>query len=296
VTLMGVEHYDKNYNLRSTRYDYRHNFNVIDLGLRLEDVQKYGLEAEPVHYRKNDPTDNLKANGATPKEIMFLCGNGGYGRRVELNAFTSGGFIAWIEAKLKANGIKKVIPDAETLEAAYRRAIQIEVVRERLPAIIQVGKKAAKQATLPKGLTAIIRKALKTDPALPWDQAVAAVAAANCKKRKNGEAIEQAESAAPADETFTKPAPPAKTGSEKRPRKKEVAPASPENRGGIIENLAQCGKLVTEAPDGWMDQFVKLMGRTEDGTVTTDRFLAYCKKRRAREGNSACSKSTEAGK
>ena len=37
-TLAGVDHYDKNYNERATRYDYRHDFDVIDLGLRLPDV------------------------------------------------------------------------------------------------------------------------------------------------------------------------------------------------------------------------------------------------------------------
>ena len=66
------------------------------------------------------------------------------GRRVELNAFTSADFIRWIEAKLKANGIKKVVPDAKTLEVAYRRAVQIEVVREQLTAIVQKGKRGGR--------------------------------------------------------------------------------------------------------------------------------------------------------
>jgi hypothetical protein len=185
-TLSGVEHLDRDWNLRTVRYDYRHNFEVIDLGLRLADVQEFNLEPEPVAYGKADPSDNLKENGATPEEITFLCGHGRSGRRVELNAFTSADFIRWIEAKLKEHGIQKVIPDAEALEVAYRRAVQIEVVREQLPAIIQASNVAAEQAALPKNLTRIIRKALKTVPAQPWDQAVAIIAAANCKKRAKG--------------------------------------------------------------------------------------------------------------
>ena len=188
-TLCGVDHYDKNCNQRTTRYEYRHAFEVIDLGLRLSDVNEYNLElaSEPVRY-PSDPSGNLEENGATPQEIAFLCGDQAWhrhGQRVELNAFTSGDFIAWIEAKLQANGITKVIPDAKTLEVAYRRAMQIEMVREQLPAIIQASKVAAEQAALPKNLTRIIRKALKTAPDQPWDQAVAVIAAANCKKRSS---------------------------------------------------------------------------------------------------------------
>jgi hypothetical protein len=78
------------------------------------------------------------------------------------------------------------------------------VVRERLPAIIRVGNKAAKEATLPKGLTKIIRKALKADPTQPWDQVVATVAAANCKKRRaregNSACSKSTEADAPAGE------------------------------------------------------------------------------------------------
>jgi hypothetical protein len=172
-TLAGLDHYDKNCNQRATRYEYRHDFEVIDLGLRLEDVNEYNLESEPVHYKKSDPSGNLQENGATKEEIAFLRGShmfdGWHGRRVELNAFTSADFIRWIEAKLEANGIKKVIPDGNTLEAAYRRTVQIEMVREQLTAIIQASNAAAGQAALPKNLAGVIRKALKADPNQPWD-------------------------------------------------------------------------------------------------------------------------------
>ena len=71
---------------------------VIDIGLRLEDVQKWNLPAEDV-INDSDPSDNLVKNGATAEEVAFIrgapiAGSGRKqkykGRRVELNACTSG--------------------------------------------------------------------------------------------------------------------------------------------------------------------------------------------------------------
>lgn len=179
----------------TARYEYRHNFQVVDLGLRLTDVEAYSLESEPVQYRERDPQRNLGENGATVEEIKFLCGESRrppyHGRRVELNAFTSGDFIRWIEANLKANGIRKVVPDAETLQNAYRRALQIEIVRSRLDAIVQEAADQAQQATLPRHLDRLVRKGLKVNPAQPWDQVIAATAAANCKNGAGEPEIQQ---------------------------------------------------------------------------------------------------------
>jgi hypothetical protein len=52
------------------------------------------------------------------------------GRRDELNAFTSDQFVTWREAKLKENGIGKVIPDSDTVTLAYRRAVAIDEFRK----------------------------------------------------------------------------------------------------------------------------------------------------------------------
>ena len=99
---------------------------AIDLGLRLEDIQKYGLESEDVYYKgangrtlSDDQSirlkirDQLKENGATEEEIEFLLR-----RRVELNAFTSDQLIEWIEEKLDEHGVEKVVPEEETLAKA----------------------------------------------------------------------------------------------------------------------------------------------------------------------------------
>ncbi len=116
------------------RYEFRHEFEVIDLGLRLADVRAYNLESEPVTYRSN-PTENLAANGA------------------------------------------------ETLETAYRRALQIELIRQQLPAIISKAGEEAQGATIPKALDKTVRKGFKADSAQSWDEVIATAARANCKKR-----------------------------------------------------------------------------------------------------------------
>lgn len=48
---------------------------MIDLGLRLNDVQQWNLTAEDV-INDSDPTENLEANGATPEQVEFLRGAG----------------------------------------------------------------------------------------------------------------------------------------------------------------------------------------------------------------------------
>jgi len=166
------------------RYEFRHDFEVIDLGLRLVDVRAYNLESEPVTYRSN-PTENLVANGASEEEIKFLWGESyrDKGRRVELNAFTSDVFITWFEAKLKQHGIKKVVPDAETLETAYRRALQIDLIRRQLPEIIDKAGERARTAKIPKDLDKTVRKGFKADSAQSWDDVIATAGQANCKKR-----------------------------------------------------------------------------------------------------------------
>lgn len=166
------------------RYSFANEVNVIDLGLRLEDVRKHDLQSEPVTYGEprgatdaKHPGENLRENGATPAEIAFLVSGGsgwqGYsGKRVEINAFDSDSLIEWIESKLKEHGIKKVIPDAATLERAYRRAAVIG----NLP---DWAKNELKNVKVPLGLKIEVRRALKDNPALSWDGAVAMVAQGN---------------------------------------------------------------------------------------------------------------------
>ena len=165
------------------RYTFANNVSVIDLGIRLEDVQKYNLVSEDCTLGKSDPSLNLSENGATQDEIDFLCSNrreGWYeqnyiGKRVELNAFRSGDFIEWIESKLKEHGIKKVIPDNQTLKSAYRRAALINILNEKLEMFIDVVREEVAKLN-PQQLTQKTKKLLKQKPEMSWDQAIADIA------------------------------------------------------------------------------------------------------------------------
>jgi DNA topoisomerase VI subunit B len=111
----------------SRRYKFRSKPNIIDIGLRLEDVRNLRLDSEPVNYLdKKDPRERLRECGATDEECDFLVdeqtASGWSGQRVELNAMTSPQFIDNLEGKLTELGAKKLVPDEEVLESAYRRA------------------------------------------------------------------------------------------------------------------------------------------------------------------------------
>jgi hypothetical protein len=63
------------------KYEFENEVNVTDLGLRLVDVQKYGLKSEHCRFQGRFPLDTI----ATKEEQGFLRSN----RRAELNAFTA---------------------------------------------------------------------------------------------------------------------------------------------------------------------------------------------------------------
>jgi DNA topoisomerase VI subunit B len=145
VTILVIRDFDKAgfsimHTMRSDtdRYKYHCRPQVIDLGLRLEDVRRLGLSSEKVEYGRRrrhkrppvDPRINLRNSGASEEECDFLVRrqmDGGWweGERVELNAIASRQFIEWLEAKLTEHGVLKLIPDAATLARAYRRATRL---------------------------------------------------------------------------------------------------------------------------------------------------------------------------
>jgi hypothetical protein len=159
------------------RYTFTQEIEVIDLGLRLADVERWALESEEVNYGKADPADNLRRNGATAQEIEFLCHGGnewqGYhGRRVELNAFASADLVTWIEGGLAEHGIKKVVPDKDTLATAYRRAVEIKLLKERTADLAQAVHAEAEKTRVPKALADAVRRHLGARPQLSWQEAV----------------------------------------------------------------------------------------------------------------------------
>jgi Topoisomerase 6 subunit A/Spo11, Toprim domain len=149
------------------RYSFTGSADVIDLGIRLDDVNAEGLASEGVHYGKLSDaavSANLSENGATGEEIEFLLR-----RRVELNAFASDRFIDWIERKLTEHGVKKVVPDDETLADAYRRMKQQAAVQKQVDKALKgLGKE--KDGPVPADLRARIEAAQKATPDKRWDE------------------------------------------------------------------------------------------------------------------------------
>jgi hypothetical protein len=176
VPLLVMHDFDKaGFTILSTlqrdtrRYSFVRRPHVIDLGLRLDDVQELGLEAEGTFDRgtRSARRFNLRENGAREEEIEFLLD-----RRVELNAMTSDQLVRWIERKLSEHGILKVIPNAETLARQYCAHIQVIEIRHT------VAKMQAKVDAIPvpANLANNVAEFLKEHPYASWDTAVALIA------------------------------------------------------------------------------------------------------------------------
>ena len=142
---------------------------IVDLGFRLQDI--VGLEREEVRY-DSDPRSNLTSNGATQEEIKILCQGEWYGERVELNAMTSDQFIEWLERKLTEHGVKKVIPNQEILEAAYRRAVFLKKLEEWVFTFRTAERKRAEKIGAPNNLSARIEEAFAKRTSASWDEVI----------------------------------------------------------------------------------------------------------------------------
>ena len=138
------------------RYEFTYDIEVIDLGLRLNDVETYSLQTEAATGRIS--AANLRSHGATEEEVQFLESS-----RVELNAFASDQLIEWLEA----NGITKVIPDDDVLADAV--AYMARMCRmETAIAKADTGPNGV-DASVFDGLGAKLRDALADDPTRSWD-------------------------------------------------------------------------------------------------------------------------------
>jgi hypothetical protein len=141
-------------------------FEMVDLGLRLEDIA--GLGSEPAAATKTRPDilrDQLATNGATDAEIDILLNE-----RVELNAMTSDALIEMIERKLQAYGLKKVIPDDKMLTEAFRGFHRSQQLREEFEKLEKNFKETAIE--VPEDLKERVRAELTKNPDLRWDDAV----------------------------------------------------------------------------------------------------------------------------
>ena len=151
------------------RYEFRNKIEVIDLGLRLGDIEKYDLVPEGVYYRASahKVRSNLTKNGATQEEVAFLLG-----QRVELNAFASADLVEWIEAKLDECGVSKVLPSDDQIAEAYRHAVQCEYLEEHSEELLQSARQHAADPTVPGNIKKRIAARLRKAPAMSWDAAL----------------------------------------------------------------------------------------------------------------------------
>jgi DNA topoisomerase VI subunit B len=180
VTILVLRDFDKSgfsivQTLRSDtrRYRFHCEPKVIDLGLRLEDAKALRLQSERVNYAtKKDPRERLRECGATPEECRFLVQGGGQGRwwgeRVELNAMTASQFLQFVERKLRRVGVRKVVPQGQALQQAYRRACRLQMIQEALDA---AQASPVEDMRIPVNLAAVLRRQLKNST-LSWDQAL----------------------------------------------------------------------------------------------------------------------------
>jgi DNA topoisomerase VI subunit B len=167
------------------RHQFTRNFQVIDLGLRLADIKKLGLEGEPVPYPA-EPSANLLENGATHEEVQFLLNDSRYeyddrgkrklisgmGRRVELNELPNDQFLAWLEDALVKHKVEKVIPEEAVLEQAYRRDMMAHLSQRLIAEGWQDMEQQVKAMRAPTNLSLELAVRLKSQPELPWDLAL----------------------------------------------------------------------------------------------------------------------------
>jgi len=158
----------------SRRYTFDNPVHVVDIGLRLPDVLKIGLQSEPVpvehviKWRKRTAT--LRRHGAMPDEIDFL-----RAARVELNAMTSPQLIDFIETKFAQHGVAKLVPENEILSQQARRVIKQRLIDDAITKIVDELIKKAELAPLPKNLRKLVQQTLKDRPELSWDEAITGI-------------------------------------------------------------------------------------------------------------------------
>ncbi len=152
------------------RYQFESDFEVIDLGLRLADVQAMGLQSEAAASSKSSAAairSRLRNSGATPEECEFLVN-----QRVELNAMTSEQFVAFIKRKLAEHGVEKIVPSKQTLDEAYQlfeRSRLLEEAYDKAEADVEA---EVADARAPRDIKKRVTEILKKRPTLRWDAAV----------------------------------------------------------------------------------------------------------------------------
>ncbi|MBW3599072.1 MAG: hypothetical protein KY475_17605 [Planctomycetes bacterium] len=142
-------------------YDFRNDIDVTDLGLRLADVEEYGLQSERCKRPSRCP------DACTKAEREFLQN----GRRVELNAFTAPQFVAWLEDKLRKHLPNRLLPPEDVLEEAYRRSLVVAEINAAIEDATESAIANAQDAAVPKTLRRQVKELMKESPQA-WDKAL----------------------------------------------------------------------------------------------------------------------------
>jgi hypothetical protein len=155
------------------RYQFASDMNIIDIGLRLDDVEALGLEgaAEAIFDRGSSfaRRENLEGNDATDEEVQFLLK-----KRVELNALPSDELVAFVERKLTEHGVAKLVPEDDLLAEAYRAFVRGQRAKEIFAH--ELAQADTADQTVPGDLRTRVEVYLKKHPAWRWDDAVRKVA------------------------------------------------------------------------------------------------------------------------
>jgi DNA topoisomerase VI subunit B len=158
------------------RYRFKQPPRIIDIGLRLADVRRLNLQAEPVSYGKRKIETlrkNLRLNGATEEEIAFLIDGK---QRVELNALSTPQLIEMIETALIKHGVKKVVPNTETLAEVYRKEMEYRKAQKAVEQAIGKARDEIGEIVIPDDLEDRVEAYLKDNPTSSWDMAIRAIA------------------------------------------------------------------------------------------------------------------------
>jgi hypothetical protein len=91
------------------------------------------------------------------------------GQRIELNALRSDVLVTWLEGKLQAGGVGKLVPEPEVLAAAWQRMAPLVALRGQLTHLIG---NADDLPPLPPDAEQQVREHLAKDPKLAWDDAL----------------------------------------------------------------------------------------------------------------------------
>jgi hypothetical protein len=171
------------------RYEFKNSFEAIELGLSLADVEAMGLEPEYQHHPKGKKSaliGNLRTNGASEEEIAFMFRDFDRlrsTRRVELNAMTSPQFVAFVERKLKENGVAKIVPAQDLLAQVYAGMERGRRLEEAVGKLDEINMENFKP---PADLKKRVKEALKKDPHIRWDAAIEAIVTAAAAYRNKG--------------------------------------------------------------------------------------------------------------